>query len=248
MGDRLRVDQSADRLVRGNDRRERDHGHDEDPGQVLGPTVSVGVAAVRRAPAQDERDPQGYCGQRVGEVVDGVRQECDRPGEQDNDQLGDRRDAQGDQADLDRPDPLDTGLKNRVDRVGRVVAVRAEDRAHETLQSGHLFMVVMVTVCRLLMISVTVVTSAAFGSVLVTGGVVDSAAVGRGVVVDLPAVLGVGPRHTGLHSKEGRQWCRTAPTSPQRLGFVRVEHGAQPTMTFVVSGSPERRTSAQTRA
>jgi len=52
----------------------------------------------------------------------------DRSADQHHDQLRGSGDAQAGQADLDRPDTLGAGLQRGVDRVGRVVAVRAEDR------------------------------------------------------------------------------------------------------------------------
>ena len=105
VGDGLGVEQAADRLVSGDEGRQRDHRDDEDSGQVFGSSVAVGVAAGCCATAEGEGDPQRERGQRVGEVVDGVGEQRDRAGEQDNDGL--RRRAvtqQGDQADLDCAD------------------------------------------------------------------------------------------------------------------------------------------------
>ena len=82
------------------------------------------MAALR---AQRERDPQRDRGQGVGEVVDGVGQQRDRPGDQHDDQLRDRGGAEREQADLDRPDAGGAGFQRAVDAVGGVVAVRGED-------------------------------------------------------------------------------------------------------------------------
>ena len=82
--DRRGVDQPVDGLPAGDDRGQRDHRDDEQPGQVLGPPVPVGVAAGRGPPGQRERDPQRHRGQRVGEVVDGVGQQRHRPADDDH--------------------------------------------------------------------------------------------------------------------------------------------------------------------
>ena len=104
---------------------------DEDAGEVLGAAVAVGVAAVRRPPAEDERDPQRDRGQGVGEVVDRVGQQRHRAGDDHEQCLGEGGDPERDEADLDGADALGAGLERGVDRVGGVVAVRLEE-ARET--------------------------------------------------------------------------------------------------------------------
>ena len=113
---RCRVDQPADRLVAGDDRRERDHRDDEQPGEVLGAAVAVGVAAGRGASADDEGDPERDGGQRVGEVVDRVGEQRHRAVSSDDGELDDRGDPEGDEADLDSADAVVLALAGVVDR------------------------------------------------------------------------------------------------------------------------------------
>ena len=132
VGDGFGVEEAADRLVSGDDGRQRDHGDDEDSGQVFGSSVAVGVAPRCRSTAEGEGDPQRERGQRVGEVVDGVGEQRDRSGQHDDDGLQHAGDEQGDQADLDCAYALGAGFQRGVDRVRGVVAVRAENRQKGT--------------------------------------------------------------------------------------------------------------------
>ena len=75
-----RLEQSLERLPADEHRAERDHGHHEEAGQVLGPTVAIGVATVGGAAADDEGDPERHRGQGIAEVVDGVGQQGGRAG------------------------------------------------------------------------------------------------------------------------------------------------------------------------
>ena len=130
---RLRVEQPVDRLPGGNDRRQRDDGDDEQPGQVFGAAVAVGVAPGGRPAAEHERDPERDRGQGVGEVVDGVGEQRDRTADEHDDQLQGGGAEQDEQADFHRPDALCAGLQGIVDRVGGVVAVRHEEAVEEAL-------------------------------------------------------------------------------------------------------------------
>ncbi len=121
--DRSRVNQPAHGLVAGQQSGEGDHDEYEQTGEVLGPTQPVGVALAGRSTAQDERDPQRDRGERIGEVVDRVGGQGDRPGKPDDDQLKDRGEAEDHQADLDRPDALRAGGERIVYGVGVVVAM-----------------------------------------------------------------------------------------------------------------------------
>ena len=75
------VDEAADRFDAGDDGGQGDHRDHEQSGEVFGAAESVGVAAGGGLGAQRERDPQRDRGQRVGEVVDGVGQQRDGPGD-----------------------------------------------------------------------------------------------------------------------------------------------------------------------
>ena len=61
-----------------------------------------------------------------------------------------RRHAQGQQADLDRPNSLRTGLQRVIDTVGVIVAVRSEHLAHRTPQPAGVVVVVFGGTVRLL--------------------------------------------------------------------------------------------------
>ena len=130
----------------GDDGGEGDHRDHEQPGEVFGAAVSVGVAAGGGLGAQREGDPQRYRCQGVGEVVDGVGQQGHRPGDHDDYQLGDRGRRQRHQADLDRPDPGGAGFQRPVDAVGGVVAVRGEHLLDRPSQTFRVIMVVTVVV------------------------------------------------------------------------------------------------------
>ena len=92
-------------------------------------TVTVGVAAECHPTPHQERDPQRHCGPRVSEVVDGVREQGNGAGREDDGPLRDGRDCERHQADLDGTDALGAGLKGRIHGVGAIVAVRAKRRA-----------------------------------------------------------------------------------------------------------------------
>ena len=87
---RLRMEQPVDGLPGRDDGGEGDDRDDEQPGQVFGPAVAIGVAAVGGTAAQDECDPQRHGGQGVGEVVDGVRQQGHGTADEDHQELQDR--------------------------------------------------------------------------------------------------------------------------------------------------------------
>ena len=120
------VDQAADRFDPGDDGRQGDHRDHEQSREVFGTTESVGVAPGGGLGAERERDPQRNRGQRVGEVVDGVGQQRDRPRDQHDHQLGNRGGTECEQTDLHRPDTGGTGFQGTVDAVGGVMAMRGE--------------------------------------------------------------------------------------------------------------------------
>jgi hypothetical protein len=125
MGDLVWVQQSADGLVRGEDRGQGDHGDHEQPGQVLGAAVAVGVALGSRLPAERERDQQRNGGQRVGDVVERVTEEPHRPGQCDYYSLQKGGQAEAGQADQQGPSPGLVGFESVVDLVRGVVEVPA---------------------------------------------------------------------------------------------------------------------------
>ena len=124
--DRDRIGQATYRFHAGDDRRQRDHRDHEESCNVLGATETVGVAAGCWPDAQRERDPQRDRRERVGEVVDGVGEQCHRSRDDHDHHLGERGRHQRQKADLHRADTGGTGLQGIVDAVGGVVAVRNE--------------------------------------------------------------------------------------------------------------------------
>ncbi len=131
-GDRRRVQQAVHRLVGSQRRRGQDEQHDDDPGQVLGPPVPVGVAPARRAPPDQERDTERHRRQRVGRVVQRVAEQRHRPGQHRDHALDRRRPGQHGQRDPHRPHPRRAALGRRVHPVGRLVRVRP----HQVHQLG----------------------------------------------------------------------------------------------------------------
>ena len=71
---RLRVEQTLDRLVSGEQGAEQDDRHDQHPGNILNPTIAIGEGRVRFAPRQNEGHPQRNGGARIADIVDGIRQ------------------------------------------------------------------------------------------------------------------------------------------------------------------------------
>lgn len=126
VGDVAGPEEPVDRLVRSQGGGCGDGEHDGDAGQVLGASVTVGVAAVRRTAAQDERDAQRDGGQCVGGVVEGVAQQRDRPRQHDDDRLDHRGRPQDAQGQPQGAHPLPGGLHRRVDLVHGLVTVRRD--------------------------------------------------------------------------------------------------------------------------
>ena len=117
-------------FVSRDDGRQGDHRDHEEPGQVLGAAEAVGVAPRRGPGAERERDPQWHGRQRIGEVVNGVRRQRNRPGDHHDDGLHECGDAKRHQTDLDRANADRDGLQCAVDAVGGVVTVRNERVRH----------------------------------------------------------------------------------------------------------------------
>jgi hypothetical protein len=111
---RLRSHQLADRLPAGDGRAQRDHQHDGHAGHVLGATVPVGVAPVRRAAADHEGDPEWDRGQSIREVVDRVGEQRDAAGVRDDNGLEGGRQEQADQGYLDGADTLGAAFERLV--------------------------------------------------------------------------------------------------------------------------------------
>ena len=145
--DRRRLAPPAARLDGGEDRGRGDHRDDDEAREVLGAAVAVGVAAGGGPSSDDEGDPQGHRGQRVGGVVDRVGQQGHRVAGGHDQPLQDRRDDQRDYAGLHLAHAPSRGLQLRIHRVGGVVAVGVDEPAHPAAQAtGMLVVVGMVVV------------------------------------------------------------------------------------------------------
>ena len=147
------VQQPGERRVGGQRRGRRDRQHDHDPGQVLGPPVAIGVAAGRRAAGQHERDRERHRGQRVGGVVQRVAEQGDRPGHHRHGRLDARGRPEQGKRDPQRPHALRAGFEGRVDLIGGLVRMRAQQVA----QSGEQAVVVIAVVIVLVVLIVMVV-------------------------------------------------------------------------------------------
>ncbi len=97
VGDLARVEEPPERLVAGDGGGEGDHGDDEDPCQVLGPAVPVGVPPGRQPAADQEGDPERDGGEGVGEVVDRVGEQRHRSADGDDRHLEQRRGGEREQ-------------------------------------------------------------------------------------------------------------------------------------------------------
>ena len=149
------VDEAADRLVSGDDGRQRDHGDDEDAGQVFGAAVAVGVAPGGRSTAEDEGDPQRQAVRASEKLWMVSASSATEPVRMTTTACATRGDEQGDQADLDGADTVGAGLQGGVDRVGGVVAVRAEDRQEQAFHPAG----VIVVAAKSAAVSVTVLVA-----------------------------------------------------------------------------------------
>ena len=89
----LRVNQTLDRLVQRDTRGDEDREHDREPGELLAAEA-----------AQEEGDPERYRRQRITEVVDQVREQGNRTGEDKDHNLYKRGCAQQRKAQRDRLD------------------------------------------------------------------------------------------------------------------------------------------------
>ena len=161
------------------------------PGQVLGPAVPVGVAAVGRPPADRNAIPSGTRGERVGRVVQRVAQQRDRAGERDHDRLDQRGAAEHGQGDPQRPDPLGAGLHGRVDLVGRLVRVRAQQVPQPGQHAGPVIVIVLVAMLMAGLVMITIRGVIVAISRAVPMGAVLVAVVLRIVIMGVTALISV---------------------------------------------------------
>jgi hypothetical protein len=130
MTDRARVDQPIDRLIGGQHRRQRDHGDQEQPTQILRAAIAVGVALRRRPAREPKRDQQRHRRQRVRDVVQRVAQQRHRARQQHDDRLNHRRHRKPGQADQQRPTPCRIRLQDVVHLIGRIVRMTTDRLRH----------------------------------------------------------------------------------------------------------------------
>ena len=143
MVEELGVHEPLSSLPAGNDGGDGDHGHDEDAGEVFGTSVAIRVAPVRRASTQPEGNGDGYGGEGVRDVVDGVRKQGDRSGDREDGDLENCGETEPTEADAQGPEAFPGG-RGRVDQLGLVVAVRGDELADGTEQPAALVVDVLI--------------------------------------------------------------------------------------------------------
>jgi hypothetical protein len=87
--------------------------------------------AAGGASTEGEGDPEGDCRDGIAEVVDGIREERHRAGDNNDEHLEGRRYAKPEEREFDGLDALRGTRECVIDAVGGVVAVRAEDAGEE---------------------------------------------------------------------------------------------------------------------
>jgi hypothetical protein len=102
----LWMDETVDRLVRGERGRGCNDQHDDDTSKVFCPPVAVGEALVGSPPAETERDPQRNRCQCVREIVQGIAEQRDRACENDDRTLRKRRRGKNTERQPERFDPV----------------------------------------------------------------------------------------------------------------------------------------------
>jgi hypothetical protein len=182
------VQQPVERRVGGQRRGRRDRQHDHDPGEVLGPPVAIGIATGRRAAGEQERDRERHRGERVGGVVQRVAEQGDRPRRGRHRRLDERGRPEHGERDPQRSHALGAGFKGRVDLVGGLVRMRAQ----QVPQPGRQALVIVVVV--LLAVGVVVGVVPAVGVVVVALVVIMLVVVGVPVVVAAGLRVGHDPR------------------------------------------------------
>src|SRR5204862_300883 len=100
--------------------------HDDDAGEVFHAPIAVGETLAWLSTRQRECGPKRHRGRRVAEVVNRVGEETYAPRKPGDTDLDRRRDRQGDERPLDRPDAAFRRGNGRVDHaVGMNVAAVA---------------------------------------------------------------------------------------------------------------------------
>ena len=113
--ERLRVDQTLDRLHECEARAEEDRRHDEVAGCLLAPLAP-----------EEERDPERHRGQCVAEVVDEIRQQGDAVARHEQSDLHERREQEHGEGDRDRSDACPRPDDRRIDETVAVAVIGAQ--------------------------------------------------------------------------------------------------------------------------
>jgi hypothetical protein len=74
-----RIQETINGGVTGQHAGQGDHHHYKEAGEILGPTVTICVAGVGRSRGEPKRDQKRDGGEGVGDVVQGVAKQRDRP-------------------------------------------------------------------------------------------------------------------------------------------------------------------------
>jgi hypothetical protein len=110
----LRMNEASDRLDKRDSRRHSDRQHDEQAGDLLAPCA-----------AQEEGDTKWHGGECVAEVMDHVREQRDRPGNNEDEQLHDRRDPENSKRDRDRLQAFAGAQDRAVDQAVRMTVIES---------------------------------------------------------------------------------------------------------------------------
>jgi len=111
----LRVEKAVNGLPGSDDGGQRNHGDDEQASKALRASVIVGEATVGCPAAQNERNPQRHGSQGVREVVDRIREQSNRPADEDHQEVRDRGAQQEKRLLLRARTPLGAGLQRVID-------------------------------------------------------------------------------------------------------------------------------------
>ena len=117
------MQQSLDALVARDDGADQDREHDRHAGEVLDAAIAKREARGRLLAAEPECHGEGYCGARIGEIVNGVREQRHAAREDDHDRLQRSRRSQPRERPLDRPHSPIAGRDRRIDNAVRMAVL-----------------------------------------------------------------------------------------------------------------------------
>ena len=146
MGDRLRVQEAVDGLVRGQSGRQGDESDDRQSRYVLGFPESVGETLRGRPAPQTEGHPERQGGQSIRSVVEGVAEKSNRTADHNHQGLDTGREKQDDERDGDRPNAVPAALERLIERVLGIVGVGRKEVTHQVAEATRVFVMVSTAV------------------------------------------------------------------------------------------------------